>query len=83
MQHGNKDIYTLCGVDSSNKTLTVITYYTDNANAEDKTVNIDFSKNGKYEIYLPHNEHDAELIKITDELIFDIKVNTSLLIKEI
>ena len=39
-----KDIYTLCGVDSSNKTLTVITYYTDNDNAEEKTVNIDFSK---------------------------------------
>ena len=78
-----KDIYTLCGVDSSNKTLTVITYYTDNDNAEGKTVNIDFSKPGKYEIYLLDNEHNAELIGMTDELTFDMKPNTCLLVKEI
>ena len=78
-----KDIYTLCGVDSNNKTLTVITYYTDNDTAENKTVNIDFSKSGKYEIYLLDNEHDAELIRTTDELTFDMKPNTCVLVKEI
>ena len=78
-----KDIYTLCGVDSNNKTLTVITYYTDNDTAENKTVNIDFSKSGKYEIYLLDNEHDAELIGTTDELTFDMKPNTCVLVKEI
>ena len=78
-----EDIYTLCGVDSTNKALTVITYYTDNDKAENKTVNIDFSKSGKYEIYLLDDEHNAELIKTTDELIFDMNPNTCILVKEI
>ena len=78
-----EDVYTLCGVDSSNKTLTVITYYTDNDKAENKTVSIDFSKNGKYEIYLLDGEHNAELIRTTYELIFDMKPNTCVLVKEI
>lgn len=78
-----ENIYTLCGVDSTNKVLTVITYYTDNDKAENKTVNIDFSKSGKYEIYLLDDEHNAELIKTTDELIFDMKPNTCILVKEI
>lgn len=78
-----EDIYTLCGVDSSNKTLTVITYYTDNDNAEDKTVNVNFSKKGKYEIYLLDGENNAELIRITDDLIFNMKPNTCVLVKEV
>lgn len=78
-----ENIYTLCGVDNTNKALTVITYYTDNDKAENKTVNIDFSKSGKYEIYLLDDEHNAELIKTTDELIFDMKPNTCILVKEI
>lgn len=77
-----EDIYTLCGVDNSNKALTVITYYTDNDKAENKTVNIDFSRSGTYEIYLLDGEHNADLIKTTDTLIFDMQPNTCILVKE-
>ena len=43
----------------------------------------DFGKTGKYEAYLVDEDHDGELICTTEELEFDLKRNSILLIKEI
>ncbi len=79
-----EDIYTLCGVDENEKALSIITYYTDNDDtAENKTVKLDFGKSGKYEVYLLDQEHTNELISTTDNLTFELKPNSCILIKEI
>jgi len=77
------NIYTLCGVDKDGKILATVTYYSDNDNAENCEIELNFGKNGNYEIYLLDSEHDGELIKTTDELKFDMKIHSSVLIKEI
>ena len=76
------NIYTLCGIGKDNKTLTVITHYSDNDEAEPQSFKVDFGRTGDYEVYLLDNEHDAELIKQTSDLSFTLKVNTAILIKE-
>lgn len=78
-----ENIYTICGADKCGKTLTVVTYYTDNDSAESKEVKIDFLRPGNYEIYLLDKDHDAEHIKSTDDLTFKMQANTCILIKEI
>jgi hypothetical protein len=77
------DIYTICGVDENDKVLSVITYYTDeNDGCSSKTFAVDFGKDAEYEIYLLDEEHDAQLIAITKDLSFTMKVNSCIMIKE-
>lgn len=78
-----ENIYSLCGVDAHGKTLTVVTYYTDDDTAGEKTVSVDFDREGKYEIYLLDSEHDAELVNTTDTLVLEMKNCSAVLIKEI
>lgn len=72
-----------CGVDKEGKVLATVTYYSDDDNLENKVVELNFGKKGNYEIYLLDNEHDGELIATTDNLKFDMKIHSSILIKEI
>lgn len=76
------NVYSLCGVYENGKTLTMLTYYTDDE-AEKKTVSLDFGRSGKYEIYLLDAEHDGEKIEVTDSLRFEVENCTVLLIKEL
>ncbi|MBQ2889525.1 MAG: hypothetical protein IJE41_03630 [Clostridia bacterium] len=77
------DIYTLCGVDKDNKTLSVITYYTDHEEeAKIKEIEVDFNKKVQYEIYLLDENHDAQLIEETSVLKFKMEPNSAILIKE-
>lgn len=78
-----ENVYTLCGVDENGTVLAVVTYYTDDDRAADKTVKLDFGKSGNYEIYLLDEEHTNAFISITDDLTFTMKNQTSILIKEI
>ena len=78
-----ENVYTLCGVDNDGKSLTVITYYTDDDSAGDKNVTVDFGKSGKYEIYLLDDDHDGELVNTTGDLSFTMHRNSCILIKEI
>lgn len=78
-----KDIYALCGVDGGGKTLTIVTYYTDEPDLSKKTVRIELKQNAKYEVYLVDKSHDGELLTVTSDLKFDILPNSILLIKEI
>ena len=77
------DLYTLCGVDKSGKTQTVVTYFSENDNAPAKEFSIDFGRPGKYEIYKLDNNNDGALIDTTENLTFTLGVHESLLIKEI
>lgn len=78
-----ENIYSLCGVDENGKVLSVVTYYSDDDNSENKKVKVDFGKKGNYEIYLLDGEHDGELVKTSDVLEFDMKIHSAVLIKEI
>ncbi len=78
-----ENIYSLCGVDENGKTLSVITYYSDDDNSENKKVKVDFGKKGNYEIYLLDSEHNGELVEIAEVPEFDMKIHSAVLIKEI
>lgn len=80
------DIYTICGIDKNGKTLTMLSYYTDNNQAEPKKIALDFGKTkvgAKYEIYLLDVSHNGEAVKQTDDLKFTLEPETCLLIKEV
>jgi hypothetical protein len=78
-----ENIYYLCGVDKHGKALLALTYYTEKDGCENKTVSVEFNKKGKYEIYLVDKENSNTLVDTTDELCFDMKPHTCVLIKEI
>lgn len=78
-----ENVYTLCGVDENGKSLTAVTYYSENDDVEDKEIAVDFAKDGKYEVYLLDEEHDGDLIKTTSDLSFKMHRNSCILIKEI
>ena len=78
-----ENVYTLCGVDKNGKLLAIVTYYTDDDDAANKTVNLDFGKSSNYEIYLLDKEHTNDLVSTTADLTFDMKNQTCVLIKEI
>ena len=78
-----ENVYTLCGVDKNGKLLAIVTYYTDDDDAANKTVNLDFGKSSNYEIYLLDKEHTNDLVSTTVDLTFDMKNQTCILIKEI
>ncbi len=78
-----ENIYTLCGIDKNGKTLTAVTYYTDNDDSADKDIKIDFNRNGSYEIYQLDSENDGCFKQVTSDLTFVMKANTCILLKEI
>ena len=78
-----EDVYTLCGADEDGKTLTIITYYSDDDSKAPKDIEVEFPEGSNYEIYLLDKDNDGTLIKTTDDLSFTMDVNTCILIKEI
>ena len=81
-----EDIYTLCGVKEDGKILATVTHYTDkdfDGEVAEKTVKLDFGRSGNFEVYLLDNEHDGELVNVTENLEITLPVHTSILIKEI
>lgn len=81
-----ENIYSLCGKDERGKTLTVVSYYTDDEkNAPEKQITVDFGakKGGSYEYYLVDETHDGELVRTSGELTFSLKPNGFMMIKEI
>ena len=77
------DVYSLCAVDKNGKSLAMITYYTDDDNAPNKQVKLDFGKSAEYEVYVVDNDKNGECIGKFANLDFDLSVHTCLLIKEI
>ena len=78
-----ENVYSLCGVGKDGKVLAVVTHYTDEDDAANKTVSVDLGRPGKYEIYLLDDACDGSYVQTTDCLTFDMKVCSAVLIKEI
>ena len=78
-----ENIYTLCGIDKNDKLLGIITYYSDEENKSPKDIELDFGRDGTFEIYLLDSEHDGTLMKVTDSMKLAISHNTCVLFKEI
>lgn len=78
-----ENIYSLCGVDSGGKILSLIVNYSDDDMAAEKTVNLDFGKEGVYEVYLLDEKTDATLITTTSSTTLTLKNQTAVLLKEI
>lgn len=76
-------VYSLCGKKSDGKILCMLTYYSDDDGAPDKEISVDFGKSGKYEVYLLDKEHDGAASYVTDDLKFNLKIHSCVLIKEI
>ena len=77
-----EDIYPLCGCDENGKVLAVLTYYTNDDNASEKTFRVDFGKDADFELLLLDEAHDAEPIPTPDDLILTMPRNSCILIRE-
>lgn len=77
-----ENIYSLCGVDKDGKVTLMLTYYTDDDNAENKSVAVDLPKDREYEVYLLDNDHSGKESVIMTDLEFDMPVYSCILIKE-
>lgn len=75
-------IYSLCGCDKDGKITAIITYYNEDDSLPEKNITVDFGKKGEFEIYLLDSEKDGELVKVTDELSFCMKLDSCIMIKE-
>ena len=78
-----ENIYSLCGVNPDGKTTIILTYYSDNDTLGKKNISLKLGKKGKYEIYKVDNEHNGELIEVTENLSFELDLFSIVLIKEI
>lgn len=78
-----EDIYTLSGIDKNGKTITTVTYYTNDDNAPTKEISLDFGKDGEYEVYYLDNSHDPKVAYKTSKLEFTLERCASILVKEI
>ncbi len=76
-------LYTLCGVDENGKSLTVVTYYTNDDNAAPKDVHIDFGRAGKYEVTLLDKDHTAAVVGTTEDLTFTMPAQSCILLREL
>ena len=75
-------VYALCGRTGSGKTRTVLTYYTEQDDAPEKEISLDFGREGEYEVLLLDETHDAQSMGTVKELIFTLKPHTCLQIIE-
>ncbi len=79
----SENIYTLCGTDKEGKVLCVVVNYSDDDDAKETEVKVDFGKNGRYEIYKVDSQKDGQLIETTENLEFTLENQSFILIKEI
>ena len=77
-----ENIYSLCGVDKDGRITAMLTYYTDDDNAENKKILVDLPQDREYEVFLLDNEHDGNSSFITNCLEFDMEIYSCILIKE-
>lgn len=78
-----ENIYSLCGVTPDGKVLCALTHYSEDDNAAEKEIKLDFGRSGTYEIYLVDEKHNGECVATTDDLTLKLPVHTCVLIKEI
>lgn len=76
-----EDIYSLCGVDENGRVTAIVTYYTDDDQAANRTVHLDFGRSGQFEAFLLDETHTNEPIP-AETLTFDLMRNSCVLIRE-
>jgi hypothetical protein len=69
-------------VDKNGKATIILTYYSDNDALPNKELSLDLGENATYEIYKVDNEHNGELVAVTDNLSFELEIYSMVLIKE-
>ena len=75
-------VYSLCGVDAQGKATAIITYYSDDDAAPEQHVTVDFGRESRWEVFLVDADHNGGLLMETDQLTFDLKVHSMLLLME-
>ena len=75
-------IYPLCGVDADGKAIAMITYYSDDDDAPDREIEVDFGNGAEFEVYLADKDHDGELVAITRNLSLKLKVHSVVFLKQ-
>lgn len=81
-ESNDKDVYVL-GAAKDDSCAVMITYYTNDDNAEEKTVSIESDKACVYEYFLLDEEHNLELItEVAGKAEIAMKPNTMVLLKE-
>lgn len=75
-------IYTIAGIDKSGKITAIITSYSDDDNAEDMDISVDFGKPGIYDIYILDKNHNGDYIGVSEALNFHIPNQSVIMIKE-
>ena len=76
-------VYSLCGTDKNGKVTAVVVYYSDRDDAPDKTVRVDFGREGRYAICLLDKQHCGDPAGTTEELTFNMQVQSAVLIREV
>ena len=77
------DLYSLCGIDENGRTLTALSYYTDNDDAPARTVKLDFGRSGRYKAFLVDAEHTNASLGETSDPTFTLPANSCLFIQEL
>lgn len=77
-----EDLYTLCGIDSAGKTLTVLTHYNRDGMTPARTVRLDLGREATYEVLTLDADHDGTEAYETEELTFTLPAGCCLLIRE-
>lgn len=77
-----ENVYALTGV-KDGKTVTILTYYSDEDGLQDVTVKLDYGKRGSYEIYLVDSDKGGELVQKTQDPTVTLKQNTFVKIAEV
>ena len=77
-----ENIFSLCGVERNGKATILLTYYSDNDELPAKNISLDFAENATYEIYKVDNEHNGELIEVTNKPDLKLNLFDIVLIKE-
>lgn len=74
-------LYSLCSVDENGRARAIVTYFTREENAADKTVRLDFGRAGHYEVRTLDEEHTNECTE-SEQPIFVMKPNSCLFVCE-
>jgi len=79
----SENIYTLAGISEDGNVTSIVTYYTDDDNAESKAACLDFGEGKTFKVSLVDKDHTGEEIGIFNKLSFTLERNSVLLLEEI
>ncbi|MBQ9544132.1 MAG: hypothetical protein IJV00_03270 [Clostridia bacterium] len=78
-----KHVEAICGEAADGKRLVMLSYYREDDSAPGITLSVDPGKKGKFEAFLVDPDHDGESVGIKEDLVFELKPQSVMLLKEI